>query len=179
MKYLLYIGLALSLGACSSSESSDAVAGDYFTRNDFESLVGWLPDATALTKEHAHSGSYATLVNQDREFGLTYNAKLGDVSPHKLRGIEIEAWFYLSDDQAGEAQLGVQVVDPQQDNKLVFSDGIKLAEQVKEYKVWTKVSKQIMLPDNINYDQNLKVFLWRGNATSPVYMDDLTIKALE
>lgn len=178
MKYLLYAGLLLSLGACSTPGADETAAGDYLTRNDFESMIGWLPDATALTKEHAHSGTYATLVNQDKEFSLTYNVKLGDVSPHKLKGLDIEAWVYLPDDKA-TAQLGMQILDPLQDNKQIFNDGIKLTDQVKEYNVWTKVSKQVVLPDNVSYDQVLKIFLWRGDSASPVYLDDLTVKALE
>lgn len=178
MKSLLYAGLALSLAACSPSGSDQAAAGDYITRNDFESMMGWLPDATALTKEHAHSGSYATMVNPDKEFSLTYNAMLGDMSPHKLRGVTVEAWVFLSDDK-GSAKLGLQVVDPDQDNKEVFGDGINLSEQVKEYNTWTKVSKEFLLPDNVTYTQRLKVFLWRSDAASPVYLDDLTIKGLE
>jgi len=177
MKSLFYALTALSLVAC-SSDAEKGDAGDYITRNDFESMVGWLPDAGTLTKAHAHSGAYAVVVDPEHEFSLTYNAQLGKVSPHKLKGITLEAWVFLPDNKA-TGVLGVQITDPDQGNKEVFGDGIKLQEAVKEYNKWVKVSKEITLPANIAYTQNLKVFLWRSGAASPVYMDDISIKGIE
>ncbi|NVO85577.1 hypothetical protein [Hymenobacter terrestris] len=179
MKPLFYLGLALSLAAC-SSPSSDTAATDagVLAHNDFESLAGWLPDESVLTKDQARSGKYAIMVDPNHEFSLTYNTLLGNLSEHKPRGLLVEAWVYLPDDKA-TAQLGMQVVDPDKNNEPTFSDGVALAEVVKEYKQWTKVSKEIVLPPNATYNQRVKIFLWRSNAASPVYLDDLTIKVLE
>lgn len=179
MKPLLYLGLALSLAACSSpSSDTDAGGAGVLAHNDFESLAGWLPDNSGLTKEQAHSGKYAIMVNQQRDFSLTYDAMLGDLSDHKPRGLMVEAWVYLPDDKSG-AQLGMQLMDPEKGGEPLFSDGIALGDEVKTYKTWTKVSKEILLPPTSNYNQRIKVFLWRGGATSSVYLDDLTIKAIE
>ncbi|RFP66892.1 hypothetical protein D0N36_02070 [Hymenobacter lapidiphilus] len=73
----------------------------------------------------------------------------------------------------------MQVIDPDKNNEPIFSDGVALADVVKDYKQWTKVSKEIVLPPNATYNQRIKVFLWRSGAASPVYLDDLTIKVLE
>lgn len=177
MKSLLTALAMLSLAACSSN-TEFGTPGDYITRNDFESMMGWIPDASALTKDHAHSGQYAIQVNPEHEFSLTYTAMLGNVSPHKLRGIKLEAWVFLPDDKT-TGVLGVQILDPAQGNKEIFGSGINLPETVKEYGKWVQVSKDIMLPDNIAYTHNLKVFLWRAGTASTVYVDDLSIKAIE
>ncbi|ALD22038.1 hypothetical protein [Hymenobacter sp. DG25A] len=177
MKSLLYALAAFSLTACSSNAEL-GTPGDYITRNDFEAMMGWIPDATALTKEHAHSGEYAIQVNPNQEFSLTYTAMLGNVSPHKLRGIRLEAWVYLPDDKT-TGVLGVQILDPSQGNKEIFGDGINLQETIRDYKKWVLVSKDITLPDNIAYTHNLKVFLWRAGTASTVYVDDLSLKGIE
>lgn len=177
MKVLLTTLAALSLAACSSNPEL-GTPGDYITRNDFESMMGWVPDASTLTRDHAHSGQYALQVTPEHEYSLTYQAMLGNVSPHKLRGIKLEAWVYLPDEKT-TGELSVQIVDPAQDNKQIFSGGINLPETVKEYGKWVQVSKDIMLPDNIAYTHNLKAFLWRAGAASTVYVDDLSIKAIE
>ncbi|RFP66893.1 hypothetical protein D0N36_02075 [Hymenobacter lapidiphilus] len=100
MKPLFYLGLALSLAACSTPSSETAADAGVLAHNDFESLAGWLPDDMALTKDQAHSGKYATMVDQNHEFSLTYNTLLGNLSEHKPRGLMVEAWVYLPDDKA-------------------------------------------------------------------------------
>ena len=42
---------------------------------------------------------------------------------------------------------------------------LALADEVKQYKTWTKVSKEIILPATATYNQRIKVFVWRGTAT--------------
>jgi hypothetical protein len=177
LKVFLYALAAVSLTACSTNVEIGS-PGDYITRNDFEAMAGWVSDGSSLTKDHAHSGIYSIKVDKDKEFGLTYQAPLGNVSPHKLRGLAIEAWVFMPSAKANGV-LGMQVIDPAQNGQQIFGEGINLGEQVKEYNKWVVVRKEIMLPANVAYTHNLKVFLWRSGATEPVYVDDLSIKGIE
>lgn len=179
MKLLLCSLAALSLlAACSSDNPTTPVADGYIARNDFEASLGWSGDPAAVTKAQAHSGQYSIYVDQSREFSLTYEAPLRQVVGFQPRSLEVEAWVFLTDDNS-TGELGVQITDPVHNEKQLFGDGINLQEAAKVHNKWVKVSKSISLPDSLNPDQHLKVFLWRSNATSPVYLDDISIKAIE
>ena len=44
---------------------------------------------------------------------------------------------------------------------------------------WVEISKEITLPATTTSTQDMKVFLWRANATSPAYIDDLRIELID
>ena len=170
------LGAGLLLAACSGKAGQ--WVGDYVTTNDFESVVGWSTDAGSLTKDHAHSGQYAVQVNQDREYGLTFDVPLAAASVHALRGIRVEAWAYLPGPQA-DAWLNVQIAPPQSPDAPVFRDGLRLLDQVHDYQKWTRVEKEFAFPANLTGDDHLRLFLWRGGSPVPVYLDDIKVRALE
>ncbi|OGX88384.1 hypothetical protein BEN48_09875 [Hymenobacter glacialis] len=165
------------LAACSSNEAGRWV-GDYVTANDFEALRGWGVDANSLTRDHAHSGQYATFVNAEREYGLTFDMPLNQASVHPLKGVAVEAWVYLPTPQAA-ASLEVQVQLPGTENRQAFAGSIKLADQVKEGAKWTRVRQEFAFPAGLPDEAHLRIFLWRNASSLPVYLDDLKVKALE
>ena len=174
MKKLLGLAVLLAGTACSAGQDNGAGAqvegaSNVFMANDFESLRGWV-DATGIDAGHAHSGKYASKVDRDREFGVTYEMALGKISDHKMKTLHLEAWVYLPSTQA--ATVGFKLVDPAQHDQTVFGDGIKL-EDVKTFNQWVRVEKDIVLPDNINSALKMRVFLWRGGANQAVYLDDI------
>ncbi|MCC3155932.1 hypothetical protein LJ737_01695 [Hymenobacter sp. 15J16-1T3B] len=173
-KILPFLALSV-LAACSSDK--EAASSDAIMSNDFESVVGWVPDASTISKDHAHSGAYALKVDPSHEFSLTYNTVLGNVTARKPRGVKLEAWAYLNSAQSA-GKLGLVVVPPGENAQNVVGDGIELSE-VKDFKKWVKVSKEIVFPASVQSDYILKVFLWRGAASEPVYIDDLKLTALE
>ncbi|WP_156109088.1 carbohydrate binding domain-containing protein [Hymenobacter sp. APR13] len=174
---LSFAMLGVVLAACSGSDSSAPDNAKLITANDFESVEGWMPPTPALSREQAHSGKFSTRVDGNTEFSLGYSNLLGKVSPSKLRKITLQAWVYLPSAKS-QARLGVQVSDPVSGQE-VFGDGITLTDQVKEYKKWVEVSKEITLPENITATQLLKVFLWRASASDAAYMDDIRLTIAE
>lgn len=182
-KYRLPVGrlaAAALLGltaACSGSDAGKWV-GDYVTFNDFEAVRGWTPDASGLTRDHAHSGQYATFVAPGRDYSITYDLPLNEASVHALKGVAVEAWVYLPNAQDG-ASLEVQVPLPGGDNRMGFAGSLKLPEQVKEGAKWTKVSQEFAFPAGLPGDAHLRIFMWRNSSQEKVYLDDLRVKALE
>ncbi|MBC6700481.1 carbohydrate binding domain-containing protein [Hymenobacter puniceus] len=177
-KLVPFLGLAcLMLSACSGSDSAAADPAKLITANDFESVDGWMPATPALTREQAHSGKHSTKVDGGVEFSIGYSNMLGKLSPSRLRKIKVHAWVYLPSNKS-QARLGVQVTDPAT-SKEIFGDGITLTDQVKEYKKWTEVSKEITFPENIAASQVLRVFLWRAAAADAAYMDDISLTIAE
>ncbi|KAA9331349.1 hypothetical protein F0P96_13965 [Hymenobacter busanensis] len=162
--------------ATACSKNQQTVDGDVITRNDFESYVGWFPETGNVGRDHAHSGQFAVKVDPQHEFGPTYKGIIGQISVHQLKGVHVEAWVYLPNPQG--AKLGVVVSTPDEKTQ-ILGDGIDLNQDVKEYKKWVKIQKDIAFPATVNATHMLKVFLWRGGATEAVYLDDISISALE
>ncbi|MBF9223736.1 hypothetical protein [Hymenobacter ruricola] len=174
-------GLAL-LAACSSHDDAGDWIGDVVTANDYEAVMGWVPGATSITRDHAHSGRYADRVDAAHEWGVTFQAPLGQASVHALRGLDIEAWAYAKEVQpAATASLQVEVWahGPGQDPAPLFSGSMPLAAQLQDSCVWTKVNSRFTLPPSMPYDANLRIFLWRSTAKKAAYLDDIRVKALE
>lgn len=171
MKKVLSIALLAALAACSSETTKEDP--NYLLGNDFDNLESWLPATPSLTRDVAHSGKYSVKVDGDNEYALGFNNQLGKISSSRLKKIKLQGWAYMVSNRSA-ARLQLQIVDPAT-NKEIFSDGINLADQVKGYRNWTKISKEITLPDNVASNQTLKVYLWRGAAGDTAYLDDLQV----
>lgn len=182
MKYALLTALAAAgLSACSGESTAVGPDQDVLMRNDFESTVGWVPDASAPSAEQAHSGRYSLKVDAAHPYSLTYYSLLGKLSASRIRGLRVEAWAYTPDPAAsGNVGLRVGINDAPGGN-LLMSDGITYGEQVKEAGKWTKVSKEIILGPKVNYSSQLVIYLWSGGTgpgAGPAYADDITVTAL-
>lgn len=177
MKYvLLALVGAASLTACSNDNSTATPAKDVVMHNDFESMVGWVPDATALTQEQAHSGHYSLKVDKDHEYSLGYNQLLGQLSPTRIRGVRIDAWAYTSEKDP-VAQLRV-ALNSTIGGPTIASDGIGFNTEVKSYGKWVKVSKEFIFPPNVNYTTQLVMYLWSAGGPHRAYIDDVQLTAL-
>jgi hypothetical protein len=178
MKYLLLVlAGVISTTACSSDNTvSSTSAKDVLMRNDFESLVGWIPDPVALTKDQAHSGQYSLKVDQAHEYSSGYSYLLGLLSPTRIRGVRAEAWAYAPEHDC-KAQLRVALNDAVGGNPIMV-ESIEYSSQVKSAGKWVKVSKDIIFPPTANYSSQLVVYLWRGDDHSKAYVDDVQLTAL-
>ncbi|RSK31163.1 carbohydrate binding domain-containing protein [Hymenobacter metallilatus] len=177
----LALGLMLlpALAACSAGSGEGSWVGDYVTRSDFESVVGWGGDAASLTKERAHSGMYSVKVDAGREYGQTFDVSVGQAAVHPLKGLELNAWALLLGPQA-TASVVLQIVDTSNNGfRVVHTEQLNLADQIKNYKEWKPVTQRFTLPPNLQPDYRLRIYLWRNTATEPAYLDDLSVKALE
>lgn len=164
--------LAVSCGGSSSSNNANLIAF-----NDFEAVVGWMADPGTISREQAHSGHYSVKVDGAHEFGMGYSLPLGKATARKPHVVRISAWVFMTDEKS-VARLGLQLFDPAT-GKETFGDGINFIDQVKTYNKWVEITKDIKLPDNAASTQELRVFLWRGSATTPAYMDDLRVTLVD
>ena len=177
-KALLVVAAALGLAACGDPRAGHYV-GDDITNTDFEDLAGWGADVSGLTREHAHSGRYATFVGPDREFSLTYKLPLGLASVHTLRAVDLSAWVYLPTPQAGAA-LTVQVFRPPgTPGPLLYEEALHLSSSLVEAGKWSPISHVFVLPAGLPAEAELRIYLWRDTDAGPVYLDDLHAQARE
>lgn len=177
MKFTTLLALATTtagLTACGGDNAKTA-AGSAAAENDFEHLAGWGVDPSLLSREQAHSGVYSISVDPNREFSLTYENALGQLSAQKFKKVRLNAWVYLLSPKGNGGVLGMQITDPAQGNKAIGGDGINLGETVKEYNKWVEVSKDMVLPETVTSANHIKVFLWRGVATQAIFADDIRL----
>ena len=176
----LVVALAGSLAACGGNPAAGQYVGDSITTTDFDNLAGWGADINGLSREHAHSGRFATFVSPEREYSLTYSLPLRDASVHLIKAVEIDAWVYLPSDKA-KASLTVQTVRPpgSPDTSSLSNEPLHLLDQVHKFGKWQPVHHVFVLPPGLPVDSDLRIFLWRDASSEPVYLDDLTVKARE
>ena len=176
MKKLFLALPLLALAACggSASDSDGALGKDVLMHSDIDALAGWICDPTALHKGEAHSGQWTLYVSPDHEYSAGYNAILGQLSPTRLRGIRVDVWVFVPNKEA-TAKLEVVIKDAS--GKEIMRDRTAL-EEVSTYEKWVKVSKDIILPKEANYSSQLAMYTSRSGATSPVYLDDISLTAL-
>ncbi|UOR03833.1 hypothetical protein MUN82_12840 [Hymenobacter aerilatus] len=178
MRIITVLVSLLFLAACSSEDKVSRIPDDkIITQNDFESAAGWNIDPDILYHGNAHSGHYAIKVDKDHEFSLTFDTKMGIVSPTRIKTVHLEAWAFLPSDKS-TGILGLQIMDPAT-NTQVYSRGIRLAEKVKSHSKWEKVEADYDLPANITSEQHIRLSLWRADAIDQVLVDDVKLSIKE
>jgi hypothetical protein len=180
LRTALAAGLLAGLAACGDDPANGRYVGDTVIRTDFEDLAGWGPDPSYLTDVHAHSGRQAIFIAPDREYSLTYHLPLGQASLHRIKALDVSAWVYLPSDKAS-ATLAVQVFRPAgaAPGPPLYSGDLLLTSEVHKYGKWQPMQHLFVLPDNLPVEAELRLYLWRGSSTEPVYLDDLYVKARE
>lgn len=177
--------LTLSATALTGLFFAVSCGGDSTAANDpnqiaftnYESVAGWMDVQGSLTKDKAHSGAYSVKVDAANEYGMGYVFPLGKATPRKPRKVRIEGWAFKTDGKSN-AKLALQIVDATTGQQK-FSDDISFASQVKDAGKWVEISKDVTIPENTTSADMLKVFLWRAEAASPAYLDDLRISLAE
>ena len=174
MKNILYSLLAIALFSC--SRSSEKPAG-LLAENDFESLDGWSNGGAnaSLNKEKAHSGAYSVKVTPGLDYSMGFSNQLGKVSATRVKSIKVHAWVNVPNDKATTV-LVTEIKNPGQDKSALW-EGIDMAKEAKSkgFNKWIEVDKTITLPETVNYNSQILLYLWRGNSTQPTYMDDVQL----
>lgn len=171
--YCLATALGLLLTACGTDKPNDA---DQLAFNDFEKYKGWVGDMPlgALSKAQAHSGKYSTVVDGANEYSLGYSSLLGQISDTRPTHYKINAWVYLPV-ATSAAKLVLSITDEGAPAPVLYKEAI-LAKEVKEAGKWQQVSLTADMPANAKPTSKMLVYLWRAEATEPVYLDDLEIR---
>lgn len=178
MKNLFFaLGAAAVLGLAGCNSNSDAAADpNVLVSNDFDTLVGWLPDPqnATLTNEKAHSGHYSLKVDAGHDYSMGYREPLGRLTSTRLKRIVVSAWTLVPTADA-HASLVVAVTNPANPNeKPLLWEGIEIGKGAKLGE-WTELKKEVILPENVLPTNTLGLYLWRTGGDKPVYLDDLKV----
>jgi hypothetical protein len=179
MRFFTLLALLSSLSACHSNSNPSSRSADapgVLTFADFEQSIGWGDaDPASLTTEKAHSGRWSVRVKPDVPFGYTYARTLGDMSSTPLTRLVLEGWV-LRVAASSTAKLVVQVNASATDDTKVFYKAFPVQEAVTKFGEWTAISVPIVLPTSAAKTNKIKVYLWNFEATSPTYLDDVTLR---
>ncbi|MDG1776879.1 MAG: CotH kinase family protein [Crocinitomicaceae bacterium] len=131
----------------------ESVSGEDFIAEDYK-----LAGAAYQTSEHARSGTYASLLNENQEFGITHtfsNIKKGDV-------ILFSAWRHSEE---GFGHLIIR--DPSKGGKYVSTNRVQYYEGD-----WGFVEAYFLAEED---SEMLKLYAHNPNKEA-VYFDDVTVK---
>lgn len=173
MKNALLALSLVSLVACGKEDA--ATDSDVLMSSDIDSIVGWVADPNALVKGEAHSGQYSLRVDPTHEFSPGFTSVIGRMTATRPRGVKLEAWVYATDKNSA-AKLEFLIKEA--DGKEALRNQIQIAEAAGSYGKWVKVSRDIVFPKTVSYSSQIILYVSRAEATSPAYVDDITLTAL-
>ena len=180
--------LLLSLPACTPADPAlGTYVGDEVTHNDFEAFRGWgTGDTTALSARCPRSGRWAVRVDAAHPVGPVFKASLGAACVHTLKAVEAEAWVSAPAGQttAGQTAAVWRVeVWPAAGGSCLHREEWPLPAtgpaQAGHPAEWTQVRHIFKLPAGLNSADYLCLTLAHTPNASPLYLDDLVVKARE
>jgi hypothetical protein len=184
MKRCIYLTAVLwAFSSCSrdpEKETSLVTLQDSYsliTFNDFEALDGWGEKLPSVNKERAYSGNYSIKVDKDLEFSYGYSKLLGQVTNRRPKSLKLHTYVFVPGKLTGKAILVITLTNPAGNNAPILQKFINL-EKVKDFRKWVEINEEIALPENVNETHQLNIYMWRFEATKPVYLDDLKVRAL-
>lgn len=166
------VAVIISLGAvaCSPNKTKSPppnAPGRVLFATSFEDLEGWVTENPSLTKEKAHTGQYSIKVDQATEFSLTYLNRLARLSPQRFNKVRLTGWGLIT--APGAASLVFQIT--RADQSTVFYDKIDITQANS----WQQLSKVMSLPAVLDPMDQVRIYLWRAEAKTPVYLDDVKL----
>ena len=167
----------LLLAGCTSQPT--AATENVLMQNNFDDLAGWLGDAPqpSLTREKAHSGHYSLKVDGNTEFSIGYTKPLGQLTEARVNKFKVEAWVFAPGADA-KALLVTVFTNPEPGSKPLSWVGFDVVKATSTYNDWTRVSEVIEVPAATTANTLFNIYLWRTNAPQPIYLDDLTVSAV-
>ena len=178
-KCVLAAAFALALGACHSATPGAVESPDRLMHNDFEQAIGWGGAGEgSLTTAKAHSGKWSVQVTPSIPFGFTFERTLGGLAAQLPRSMRLRGWA-LRTTPGSNARLVVQVNASATDTTKIFYGALPLANTVREFDKWQAVSLPFTLPAAASPGNVVKIYLWRDQATTPAYLDDIELIAEE
>lgn len=143
---------------------------------DCESIQGWFGVNSLSTDIKGHSGTYTVITDQVHDYSMTFSRTFSEISSKPIKKIKAAVWCY-STNKLSSGEFCVQIVTPTGETKRWISQLYQ--DQIKEPKIWTKLSMEIPVPKEAFAPENIvKVFLW-NKGTVPVYGDDFEIEFFE
>lgn len=176
MNKMPWVLLLAALAGCHPRDGRSEVKERELMHTGFEELAVWSEDVhPSLTAEKAHSGRYSVRVDAKNEYSATYHAELGKLCNHLPRRFTLSAWVWVPNAK-DDALLVISISNPGNPTP-VFHETLFLTDE-GPFMEWKHISRELNVPANINSSSQLAIYLWKANATGPVYADDIRLTEL-
>ncbi len=162
--------------SCSSGDDSkkDSEHNNLYYFSDFENYLGF-GRSTNIQKGEAFSGKCYSKADSSRPFSAGFDMTVSDISSKKLKKVEVTSKAWLSDKDC-EALL---VIGVQRGDSLVKWEGFPLKEKLKEFKTWDELKGTLLLPQNLESYDVIKVYLWNTKNKGEARIDDIAVQFYE
>lgn len=176
----MWLPALLSLWAvagCQPHDGRSAIRQRVLMYTSFEEMVGWAPETPpTLTTVKAHTGKYALCVDPQHAYSFIYRSALGALCTHRPRRFTLSAWVWVPRFQ-DDAVIVLALSNPGDPDHPILSKSLYLNDS-GPFGKWKYVSRALDLPVSIHSDTQLVIYLWKMNASEPVYADDLQLTEL-
>lgn len=145
--------------------------------NDFDSQIGWYScpsnNSFIVEKTDAYSGTYATRININQNFGYIYKVKIRDLNVRKVSWVKYCSMFKKVSGSVENTSVICEISDSL-GNKLEWID-MPLKFKLIERNIWTKVEIRFNLYKNFKPENHIAFFVWNKATTEEVIQDDIEI----
>lgn len=163
---LLLVFSCIILASCSNKKNNPL-----FFKNDFENIKGW-SEGSIVVKGNAHSGHFYIVADSTNPYSFRFKAKLKDIDTYPIKRLDINLWAMVSDFST-EARLVVAIM---KENNSLFWEGKEFKAYISKTDQWTNIQTSIALPENINKDAEILIYIWNINGKGEARVDDLEIQ---
>lgn len=129
--------------------------------------VAWINGHT-LVSDRAHSGTQSSRVDQDNEFSIVYQQKVGYISTPLPKKLDINAWIY-AEEEAPHGHMVVNISDA------AYYQSYPIAAYFAKGREWRQFSGSFILPDSLKPSDEIKIYLW-NNRKSRLWIDDIRLE---
>lgn len=119
--------------------------------------------------ENTHSGKKVSMVNETIEYSAGYDEPLGDIVMDSLKMVNITAWLYYDD-----PKVKARLVCSFENNKGIIQWKALDIQNTTKPGEWTEVRFKVPIPENLNSEDILKIYLWNPFKHT-ILLDDLYV----
>ncbi|MBV2247970.1 MAG: hypothetical protein KUL83_12440 [Lentimicrobium sp.] len=129
--------------------------------------VSWV-NGNTIVSDRAHSGTQSSRVDQENEFSIAFQQKLGYISQKMPKNLDITAWIY-SEEKSPAGRMVVSI------NKVNYYESYPVGDFFAAGGEWRQFSGSFILPDSLKPSEEIKIYLW-NNRKSRLWIDDISLK---
>lgn len=169
MRNLLFVFVML-LGVFTMPSCKKGVdTSNYMYQNNFDYYKDYGYDHATLRSGNAHSGEWYCELDTNNPYSITYSKKIADLPVKNIKKIKMSAWLYLPSFNS-KASIVVTVGELGKD--AATWNGVSTEKNVEEEKQWVQLTGEFEMPQNMNPNHTLQVYVW-NHGKETVWCDDM------
>lgn len=174
LKTLIIIFILNAFASCKQS-NSNAKKTDYFT--SYDEYLGFMPDDIRVVKTNfAHSGNYVSKMDTVFPYSLGLVGYWGKLTNKHIQEINVDCWVYPA--KVNQSVFIVCSYESVGNPKPWYYEFYAAGKDLKEANTWQQVNSTFYLPDSIDANSLIKIYLW-NQSTTTAFADDLGIQFIE